>query len=418
MSAPSHESFRQLVPHPGGANFGAGASAPFVGASIDAYLREVRDLTLDEIRIRIPPDTSHTAGLYGVMLDYPMRPAKALRPALCMSVCLALGGSREAALPSAAALELFHNALLVHDDVEDGSLIRRHEPTLHTVYGVPIAVNVGDGMLVRSFEHLFDNIPVLGLGAALRIFQLVLRSARESAEGQMIELEWIRSRRWDVQDRDYLRMVHKKTGWYSFIAPVGVGAVAAGATDAVRAAFTRFALLLGISFQIHDDLLSLKNTGTFGKDTLGDLWEGKYTLPLLDTLRSLPASEQREALDILARPRSLRDLRGSARTSAPSKTALLAKIFEGIEDLSSGERALLEAALGADPAEREEAQVRRLHELVVGRNGASLDHARAIAVRHARRASKALDAALAGAQASVHTQFLRELVTFVIHRES
>jgi geranylgeranyl diphosphate synthase type II len=344
--------------------------------SIDSYLGDCRRLTLDELRRHLPRDTRHTAGLYDIMLDYPLRPAKALRPALCMGTCRALGGNVDAALPSAAAFELFHNALLVHDDVEDGSQRRRHGPTLHETYGVPIAVNVGDGMLAIALEPLLDNTRVLGLGPALRILDVIKRMARESVEGQMLELGWIRGRRWDIDDREYLRMVHKKTGWYSFIAPIEVGAIAAGAPAATRAALGRFALCLGVAFQIQDDLLSLESgEAEIGKDTLGDLWEGKYTLPLLHTLRSLTEHEQRDALAILARPR------------------------------------------GPRTPERER-DIHRLHQLVVGRDGVSVGHARAVATRFARRAREILDGTLRDIADSVHRQFLRGLVDFVLHRSS
>jgi geranylgeranyl diphosphate synthase type II len=350
---------------------------------IEPYLQECRRLTLEEIRRRVPADNRHTGGLYDLVLDYPLRPAKALRPALCMSVCLGLGGNLDAALPSAAALELFHNAFLVHDDVEDASLLRRHEPTLHAKYGVPIAVNVGDGMLALAFDPLLGNVEALGLGPALRILRTFARMARESAEGQMLELSWIRERRWDLRDREYLRMVHKKTGWYSFISPMQVGAMAAGASRETRETVGRFALTLGIAFQIQDDLLSLEGLqGAIGKDALGDLWEGKYTLPLLHALRFLPDDERAEALAILDRPRPDRTVPGR----------------------------------DADAGVRTERDVQRLHALVTGRGGESLEHARAVASRFARRSLGVLEGRLRALPESVHRQFLRALVDFVIHR--
>ena len=163
--------------------------------SIDSYLQDCRQRTLEEIERHVPADRRYTAGLYDLMLDYPLRPAKALRPALCVGVCLGLGGQLDAALPSAAGFELFHNAFLVHDDVEDESLLRRHGPTLHVKYGVPIAINVGDAMLATALAPLLDNVRVLGLGPALKILTLFVRMARESAEGQMMELDWIRRKR-------------------------------------------------------------------------------------------------------------------------------------------------------------------------------------------------------------------------------
>jgi len=341
--------------------------------SIDSYLADCRKLALTEIERQIPTDARHTAGLYELMLDYPLRPAKALRPALCMAVCLALGGHMEAALPSAAAFELFHNAFLVHDDVEDDSLLRRHAPTLHRKYGVPIAVNVGDSMLALALQPLLDNVEVLGLGGALRIFKVFARMARESVEGQMLELAWIRGKRWDLRDRDYVRMVHKKTGWYSFISPVQVGALAAGAPAATVSALGRFALTLGIAFQIKDDLLSLEGTeAEIGKDALGDLWEGKYTLPLLHALRTVSDTERQQAVSILSRPRG----------------------------------------------ERDEPAVRRLHAIVTGNDGASLRHARTVADRWAQRSRRALDDVFVAAPDSIHRRFLHELVGFVTQRSS
>jgi geranylgeranyl diphosphate synthase type II len=199
-------------------------------ADLSEYLAECRALVIAEIERFVPPIRQAEAGFYDLMRDYPLRRAKALRPALCVASCRALGGAMEAVLPSAAALELYHNAFLIHDDVEDGSWVRREEPTLHVKHGVPIAVNVGDGMLALALAPLLENTRLLGLGKALRILRLVARMARESAEGQALELGWVRARRWDLRDMDYIRMVHKKTSYYSFVTPMLIGGVAAGAT--------------------------------------------------------------------------------------------------------------------------------------------------------------------------------------------
>jgi geranylgeranyl diphosphate synthase type II len=382
----------------------------------ERYLSDCRELTLAEIKRFLPPDGRNTAGLYDLMLDYPMRPAKALRPALCIGTCMALGGHLDAALPSAAALELFHNAFLVHDDVEDGSELRRHAPTLPLLYGVPIAVNVGDGMLALALEPLLDNVRALGLGRALRVLRIFSRMARESVEGQMLELDWTRNRRWDVADREYLRMVHKKTGWYSFIAPVLVGAIAAGAEPETSAALGRFALLLGIAFQIQDDLLSLEGAEReVGKEALGDLWEGKYTLPLLHALRSLSSAECDEAVAILSRSRP--PARGDASERRERKALYERLIAAGTNDLSSADVQRLARALLGDAREhKSEQDVARLAYLVAGRSRQSLDHARGIATHHAARAGTMLERDLHDLPESVHKDFLRSLVAFVVDR--
>src|SRR4051812_47807936 len=95
------------------------------------YLHECRDLVLPTIRGMIPEGSPYRTILYDRMLEYSLREAKMLRPAICIAACRALGGRVEEALPSAAVLELYHNAFLIHDDVEDGSELRRDQPTLH-----------------------------------------------------------------------------------------------------------------------------------------------------------------------------------------------------------------------------------------------------------------------------------------------
>ena len=169
------------------------------------------------------------AACYDLILDYPLRGGKALRPALGIATCLGLGGDLEAILPTAATLELYHNAFLIHDDIEDESWWRRGKPTLHIDHGIPIAVNVGDAMLSLSLQPLLDNVERVGLGPALRILRAVAHMTRQTVEGQAIELEWVRSNTWRLDDADYLEMVELKTSWYSFITPLQVGAIAAGA---------------------------------------------------------------------------------------------------------------------------------------------------------------------------------------------
>src|SRR5690606_4997540 len=107
-----------------------------------AHYRElVRPVMLDAV-----PESATSPYLYGPARDFLDQHGKGLRPALCIATCKAFGGDEQAVLPTAAALELLHNALLVHDDIEDESLERRGQPTLHEKYGVPIALNIGDAM--------------------------------------------------------------------------------------------------------------------------------------------------------------------------------------------------------------------------------------------------------------------------------
>ncbi len=282
-----------------------GASKPAGRASgpnpLEAYLADCRALVVEQIEDIVA--SGDDGPLRGLIMDYPLRPAKALRPAICIATCRALGGHLDAVAPSAAVLELFHNAFLVHDDVEDGSELRRGGPTLHREHGVPIAVNVGDAMFALSLQPLLDNTERIGLGAALEVLQIVATMCRHSVEGQALELDWIRRNRWDLAEDDYMHMVEKKTGWYTFIAPVKVGAVIAGAEPSTGERLVEFAQALGRSFQIQDDLLNLQDGDGYGKEADGDLYEGKRTLILLFALEAADEAERQRALRILGLPR-------------------------------------------------------------------------------------------------------------------
>lgn len=308
--------------------------------------------------------------LYELMLDYPLRTAKALRPALCIALCRALGGTLEAALPSAAVLELFHNAFLVHDDIEDASLLRRGQPTLHQNHGVSVAINVGDGMLALTLGPLLDNTRLLGLGKALRVLEVVARMARESVEGQALELDWVRHEIWDLEDRDYRLMAYKKTCWYTFIAPALLGGIIGGATPYRASLLARFAALLGVAFQIQDDILNLAaEEETYGKEIDGDLAEGKRTLILLHMMRSAASHEREEARRILAQPR----------------------------------------------VDKTPSDIRRLRDLIATHR--SIEYARGIALRYARCAELVFARTEPWLAPSVHVDFVRSLIGYVIHRE-
>src|SRR5262245_65838620 len=115
-----------------------------------------------------------------------------LRSSLCIAAARAFGAQRDDALQSAAAIELLHNAFLVHDDVEDQSDERRGQPTLHVLHGVPVAVNVGDALTLLGLRALIDNRATLGDRLALRVLEEAARMASETVEGQAMELGWRR----------------------------------------------------------------------------------------------------------------------------------------------------------------------------------------------------------------------------------
>lgn len=375
---------------------------------------ECRDRVLCEIQTIIPHDGRYGEILYRLMLDYPLRAAKGLRPTLSIAACRALGGHIDDVLPSAAVFELFHNAFLIHDDVEDESETRRGAPTLHRTHGVPVAVNVGDAMFCLSLQPLLDNVARVGLGPALRILRLVARMTRESVEGQALELDWVRRRRWDLTDDDYVRMVEQKTGWYSFIAPLRAGAVAAGADDACGDALAEFGRRLSVAFQITDDVLSLESDrDAFGKDVDGDLWEGKRTLILLHMMRAATPRERRMAAQILSRPRPV-----SCRSSRQrDRHAVVQDLVSRGELSRSGHRRLVRAGICASKGARVKTHddVRELTLLI--RKYKSLDYARNRAFQWAGAARRSFERNVAPRLGrSIHRDVLAAIVDYVYQR--
>jgi geranylgeranyl diphosphate synthase type II len=248
--------------------------------------------------------------LYDLLADYPFREGKGLRPGICFAACRAAGGRTEQARVSAAALELFHNAFLIHDDIEDGSQFRRGNVTLFEAHGVPIAINVGDATNVLAIGHLLANADLLGIRKALLVLREVERMARESVEGQAIELGWIRQGHYDLGDRDYVRMAYKKTCWYTVIAPLRIGVICgappgpAFPLESELMSLIELGHLTGIAFQISDDLLNLEaDQALYGKEIGGDLLEGKRTVMLLHFIRTARGATSKRALKLLHLPR-------------------------------------------------------------------------------------------------------------------
>lgn len=278
------------------------ARSQYVGSVLERYKAVTMEKLIESLPAREP-----RRHLYDLVPLYPQRAGKGLRPALCLATCQAFGGSLRGALPSAVAIELFHNAFLVHDDVEDGSISRRGLPTLAAEFGLPIAVNVGDAMNVLSLRPLMDNLGALGPTLAWRVFEEIEHMVRESVEGQALELGWVHDNACEMSDEDYLRMILKKTCWYTCIHPCRIGALigSGGAVDLER--FNRFGYFMGAAFQIQDDLLNLVGDEVkYGKEIGGDIWEGKRTLVLIHTLNHASAREKVRIRRFLATARAER----------------------------------------------------------------------------------------------------------------
>lgn len=378
----------------------------------EAYLGDCKDRVLDEIRRIVRAGNTGDEAAYRLMLDYPLRRAKGLRPALCIAICRALGGDLEEVLPSAAVIEIYHNAFLIHDDIEDGSLERRGSPALHRTHGIPAAINCGDGLLALTLAPLLANTDLLGLGRALRVLEIYARAVTESFEGQTRELRWIEDGAWALSDEDYEAMVLRKTCSYSFVAPGLVGAAVARASPEIDRTLEAFLRSLGLAFQIQDDILNLEDGRTkYGKEPAGDLWEGKRTLMLLHALRSASEEERAAALAVLKKPRP-----GLASPETLLHGLLGDMQREGVVDGAG--RAAMEAFLArrvASSSVKTEGDVGLLARLIDAHGGVT--HARKVAARHAADAEEAFARLAASLSDGPHTRFLGWLKDYVVRRE-
>lgn len=217
---------------------------------------------------------------------------KRLRGAFVLEFCRISGGSVEAALPYACAIEMIHAYSLIHDDLPcmDDDELRRGKPCCHKVYGEATALLAGDGLLNRAFETALSEEAVSGVGEAR-----ALRLSRELAGaagyygmigGQCIDLAYDGR----VPDRATLdRLISLKTGALIRVA-CRMGCIAAGAGEAQIAAADTFAAKLGQAFQIRDDMLDVEgDAATLGKAVHADEKQGKTTYPALlgmDTCRA------------------------------------------------------------------------------------------------------------------------------------
>lgn len=279
------------------------------GSLVSSVLKEYGERTR-ALLFQYLPAAEPRRYLYDLVADYPRRGGRAFRPSLCIATARAFGMPLEMALRTAVSIEMIHNAMLIHDDVEDESEQRRGKPTLHVSEGVPIAINVGDFLSLLAMRPLLDNRSVLGPEIALRILEETERMARESAEGQAFELGWRRDNVTSIGEADYLLMVLKKTCWLCTIHPSRVGTLigAKGFVDLDRC--IRFGFFLGAAFQIQDDLLNLEGDPTaYGKELGGDIHEGKRTLMLIHLLENATGAERERIFAMLGGPRDQRSLR-------------------------------------------------------------------------------------------------------------
>ncbi len=248
--------------------------------------------------------TAHTRPelkqFYTLLRNYPERGGKRLRGLLLLLSTAAHGAPWQRGLGVAAALELFQNWVLIHDDIEDDSEDRRGRPALHKQVGMPVALNVGDALHIYMWRTLLRQTWELG-AAGKRIVETFEAMISHTAEGQHLDLAWVAEGRFDVTEADYLAMVTLKSAYYTVVGPLTLGALCAGSEPDPR--LTEAGLALGVAFQIRDDVLNLMSDVSYGKEFAGDLFEGKRTLVLAHFFTHAVPALQGEVRELLGKPR-------------------------------------------------------------------------------------------------------------------
>src|SRR5579875_1107663 len=207
---------------------------------------------------------------------------KRLRPLIAIAGARICGGTGDACLKLATAVEFIHTATLLHDDVVDGSKLRRGKVAAHLIWGGAASVLVGDFLFARAFELMVET-------GSLEALNILARASRVIAEGEVLQLT--RAHDLELDQATYLEIIRGKTAEL-FAAAAESGAVVANGSAAQVKALSGYGMKLGLAFQLADDALDYGGTAeSLGKNAGDDFREGKVTLPLLLAIQRTGAGE-------------------------------------------------------------------------------------------------------------------------------
>jgi octaprenyl-diphosphate synthase len=227
-------------------------------AVVDALVRE----SMNSPVALIPALAEHLIGAGG----------KRVRPLIAVAAARLVGSGSDDALKLAAAVEFIHTATLLHDDVVDGSSLRRGKVAAHLIWGGASSVLVGDFLFAGAFELMVK-------AGSMRALDVLARASRVIAEGEVLQLTAAHDLK--LSKETYLRIIQGKTAEL-FAAAAEAGAIAAGASDVRSKSLRDYGMNLGLAFQLIDDALDYGGASdVLGKNAGDDFREGKATLPLL-----------------------------------------------------------------------------------------------------------------------------------------
>lgn len=260
----------------------------------EQYLNEYAELAGAIINTFIPvgthPDMERY--LYGPLSAYSENGGKRHRPLVCLVAAHAVGGDHRRAFSSGAAIEHFHTAALIHDDIADDAELRRGEPCMHLTIGEGLAINAGD-LALSVVNGIVMRDPLLDDATKVRVALELVTMAQHTVEGQALDIGWARDGRYDLSLEDYLTMALHKTAYYSGAVPLAVGAIVGEGSEDQIEGLRQFGMDTGLAFQIQDDLLNLIGTEEeTKKDFRNDITEGKRTLMVVHALENSPKRDR------------------------------------------------------------------------------------------------------------------------------
>ena len=223
---------------------------------------------------------------------------KKLRPSLVVLSSEAVGGPVGSALKTGAAVELIHTFSLIHDDIMDQDEKRRGKPSVHVLWGEPMAILAGDTLFSKAFSTVLkseeDGVAPEKILPALHT---VVDSCVKICEGQAMDMGF--AERTDVREEEYLTMIYKKTAAL-IAAATKAGAILGGGTPEQVEALAEYGRLIGMAFQIQDDYLDVASSEEdLGKPVGSDIVEGKMTLLVVHALSQATHEDREKLLTIL-----------------------------------------------------------------------------------------------------------------------
>lgn len=242
---------------------------------------------------------AYTAGVNEPIWDLLDRGGKRFRPILTAICSEAVGGKWEDGLKVAPIVEIIHNGTLMNDDVEDDSQARRGKPCTHHVFGVDTAVNTGTIMYFLPMVKIYKNELGLEEEKRLKIYDLFVTEMVRVSSGQAWDIAWHHGG-FTPNEAQYLNMCLSKTGVLTKFA-CQLGAIMGNSTEEQYNALGKFGQIVGVGFQIQDDILELtESTFKEGKGSIGgDIHEGKRTLIVIRTLEVGDEADKKRLTKIL-----------------------------------------------------------------------------------------------------------------------